>query len=302
MRSRNLLAAVVAAVVYLLFDTDVALAWGPGVHVALASEVLSRAAWLPAAVAGLITRYGRDYLYGNLAADLVFAKRLSRVKQFCHHWSTGFTVLDRARDDQGRAFAYGYLSHLAADTVAHGKFVPHQIAVTRTTVSFGHLYWEMRADVTVGSAVWQQVDEALTGDHDDHHALLAELLTDTFLPFDANRQLFTGLNRLVGRKSWQRTMSMWERRSRHDLPSTLLDGFLAESLDRTMCLLTSLCRSPVLSEDPNGTAALAYLRAHRRQLRRLRRRGLPPGQRVWETAASYAPATRPTAAPATASP
>ena len=94
-------------------------------------------------------------------------------------------------------------------------------------------------------------------------------------------------------------MDIWRRCSRHALADDLLQGYRGECLDRTMCLLTRLRRSPLLLEDPNGTAALAFLRAHRRDLRRLRRRGLPPHHRVTETAASYAPtAWAPAALPA----
>lgn len=295
MASRNLAPAIVAALVYVLFDTESASAWGPGVHVALGTQVLGHAAWLPAAVAAVITRYARDYLYGTLAADVVFAKRLSAVKQACHHWSTGFAVLDRACTDRGRAFAYGYLSHLAADTVAHGKYVPHQLAVTRSTISFGHFYWEMRADAAIEPSVWKKVAAVSAGNYTDHDGVLAGLLTDTLLPFDANQQLFNGINRLCRRKSWRRTVAMWERCSRYPLPQDLLARYHSECLDRTMCLLTSLEQSALLLEDPNGTAAFAYIRAHRREVRRLKRRGLPPRRRVHEAAASHAPAAWPTA-------
>jgi len=299
MRTNRLLPALVGAVLYTLFDCHTAGAWGPGTHVALAEEVLRHAAWLTGTVGGIITRYALDYVYGNLAADVVFAKRLSRVKQFCHHWSTGFAVLDQARCDRERAFAYGYLSHLAADTVAHGKYVPHQIAVSHSTLNLGHLYWELRADQTLESAVWGRVDEVMADRYRQHHQLLSDLLKQTFLPYDANRQLFEGLNRLVGWSSWRRTMAVWERCSRHPLPADLLRAYRGECLDRIMCLLSSQRRSPLLLEDPNGTAALGYLRDHRRDLRRRMRRGLPLGQRVMETAASYAPSPwRSTAMPA----
>ena len=48
----------------------------------LASDLLGQLTFLPAAVAALLSRYRRDYLFGNLAADLVIAKRLSRIKLF----------------------------------------------------------------------------------------------------------------------------------------------------------------------------------------------------------------------------
>lgn len=290
MTSRRILPAVVAAIVYFLLDASEAFAWGPAMHVSLATEVLRQGAMLPAAIAGLITRYASDYIYGNLAADVVFAKRLSRIKQFCHHWSTGFSILDRAQDDRQRAFAYGYLSHLAADTVAHGKYVPRQVAVSATTVNFGHLYWEVRADLAVGPNYWLQVNRVVRGDFQPHHELLETLLTDTFLPFQANRGIFTGMSRLTSMPSWHRTVEAWGRRSRLELPTSLVEAYRAESLERIRCLLCNQERSPVLQEDPNGTAALEYLRLHRRQLRHLRRRGLPHAHTVWETASAYAPA------------
>ena len=129
---------LLATIVLVGVPTD-ALAWGPATHVGIGASVLDGLALLPAALAALLYRRRDAYLYGCIAADIVFAKRLSRVKQFCHHWSTGFKLLDSASDDSGTAFAYGYLSPLAADTIAHGKYVPHQIVVSGTSVNFGHL-------------------------------------------------------------------------------------------------------------------------------------------------------------------
>ncbi|MBI4716266.1 MAG: hypothetical protein HY763_00515 [Planctomycetes bacterium] len=105
--------ALVVLVLALLGDVPAAFAWGPAVHVGLGGEVLGRLSLLPAAVAALLARHTAAYLYGSIAADIVFAKRLSRIKQFCHHWSTGFRLLDSAAGEEQRAFGWGYLSHLA---------------------------------------------------------------------------------------------------------------------------------------------------------------------------------------------
>ena len=79
--------------VFLVLPAAEALAWGPATHVKLASDLLDLSHLLPAAVAGLLARCRRDYIFGNIAADVVLAKRLSRVRQFCHHWATGFAIL-----------------------------------------------------------------------------------------------------------------------------------------------------------------------------------------------------------------
>lgn len=286
-RKRCFILAVSAVVV--LLDAERLLAWGPATHAKLAGDVLSNLSLLVPAVGAIISRHVRDYLYGTLATDVVFAKRLSRIKQFCHHWSTGFRLLDEADNDRARAFAYGYLSHLAADTVAHGRFVPYQIASTGTTINFGHLYWELRADARIDELTWTQLDSVMLMDHAVHQAALGRVLTDTFLPHEINRTLFERINRTVAKRGWRRSIEMWGRWSRRQLSTELLAGYHTECIDRTICLLNQGRNSPVLHEDPSGSAALAFAADTRRMWRRRRRRGLPLFQRQLETAAGHAP-------------
>lgn len=292
MPTRRIPLIALAAIVYVLFDPAPAYAWGPATHAQLAADVLTRLPLLPAALAAILSRHAASFVFGNIAADVVFAKRLSRIKQFCHHWTTGFRFLEAAADDADRAFAYGYLAHLAADTVAHGKYVPRQLAVTRTTLNFGHVYWEMRADALVGHAAWNLLEEVLATDHEDHHQVLARQLTATLLPYHFNRRLFDRINRVVVRRYWGRCMNVWYRCSRWDLCAALVAQYRAESLERVMDLLALLQKSTVLKEDPNGTAALQQARAHRRTARYLRRRGLLTPRHFSEAAAGLAPARR----------
>jgi hypothetical protein len=289
--------AICIAAIYCLVDATEVFAWGPATHVHLGSQVLGHLALLPAAVAALLARHRLDYLYGNVAADVVFAKRWSRVKQFCHHWTTGFQLHDLAEDDRGRAFALGYLSHLAADTVAHGKFVPRQLAVTRSTVNFGHLYWEMRADNRIALSAFRQLDALAGHDVQPHHDLMSDVITETFLPYDLNLHLFKRINRLVTRQHWRRSVSLWGQYSRWPLCADLLERYHHESMDRIMSVLQLRERSPVLHEDPNGTSALLSVKVNRRSLHRLRRRGLPLDHLLREAAASYAPQPVPRPAP-----
>jgi hypothetical protein len=282
-RRWSLIAAV--AVIYVLIDAAEAYAWGPATHARLALDVLGQAALVPSAIAALLARRAASYIFGTIAADVVFAKRMSRVKQFCHHWSTGFKLLEHARDEHDQAFAYGYLSHLAADTVAHNKYVPRQLSVTRTTMNFGHLYWEMRADVLVDGDTWRLMEQVLAGDHEQHHRVLAEQLTATLLPYEYNRRLFDRINRVVGRDYWQACMRVWYRCSRWELCGDLVQQYREESVERILSILQEGASSWVVREDPNGTAALRQARMHRR--------GLQPGpasaRRVHEVAAALAP-------------
>jgi hypothetical protein len=280
--------ATIAAACILLSAGD-AYAWGPATHARLALDVLGQAALLPATVAAILARHGASYIFGGIAADVVFAKKMSRVRQFCHHWSTGFRFLELAQDERDQAFAYGYLAHLAADTVAHNKYVPRQITVTRTTMNFGHLYWELRADALVDAETWDTMEQVLQTDHEHHHAVLAGQLTATLLPYHYNRRLFERINHFVTRDYCKTCTRIWYRYSRWDLAPELVQEYRAESLARIRSVLAQGPASPVVREDPNGSAALLLARLHRREGRRLSARGVLASKRALEAAAGLAP-------------
>lgn len=280
---------VLLAFLFVLGAGELALAWGPATHIGLGETVLGQLGLLPAAVAGLIGRHVVSYLYGSIAADVVFAKRWSRVKQFCHHWSTGFRLLETAEEEPGRAFAFGYLSHLAADTVAHGKYVPHQIATSRCSQNFGHFYWELRADSAQPEPAWQTLQNILRNDHSHHHGLLRNHITDTLLSYPVNRVLFDGMNALAVRQTFRRTIDTWGRLSRWPLRADLLRGYESESVDRILSVLAEGQRSAVLREDPNGTAALMNLKVRKVEDRRRKRRGVALDRRIREASWQFAP-------------
>src|SRR3990172_3707015 len=220
---------------------------------------------------------------------MVFAKRWSRVKQFCHHWSTGFSLLESAENERAAAFAYGYLSHLAADTVAHGKYVPRQIVVSDCSVNFGHFYWELRADTRQAESTWALLEQIIAGDHGQHHAAMERHITDTLLSYELNRMLFDRMNAWTVRKGFRRTMHVWSWLSRWELSEELMTGYHNECVDRIQSILTDGSRSPLTREDPNGTSALMRLRIRRREVRRMRRVGIPVNRRLVEAAVGLAP-------------
>ena len=107
---------------------------------------------LPRAVADLLRAYPFDFLYGNIAADSSIAKHYAPLGRHCHYWHVGQEIHDLAGSDALRAFGLGYLSHLAADTVAHNYFVPRQLMITSSTAAVGHSYWETRVETHLGDA------------------------------------------------------------------------------------------------------------------------------------------------------
>jgi hypothetical protein len=258
-------AAALAAAILLIFDVAEALAWGPAVHAGIAHSVLGQMALIPAGVAAILAKHRLSYIYGNIAADVVFAKRMSRVKQFCHHWSTGFSLLEAAEDDGDKAFAYGYLSHLAADTVAHGKYVPRQIATFDNSVNFGHFYWELRADSTVEEPRWRLLKRVLVTDHDQHHTLMKPFMAPALLRYGMNRALFESMNHLCTRRPFRRGVGLWGSMSRSELDPSMILAYRDECVDRVISLLSAGPKSQLLREDPNGNAALMQAKFQRRK-------------------------------------
>ena len=154
-----------AAAMLLVALPSTAWAWTPGTHVFLGDAVLRHLTLLPSPIAALLAAYPADFLYGSIAADTSIAKKYAEVGRHCHSWRAGLEIHDEAEPPALRAFALGYLAHLAADVVAHNFFVPRQLAVTSSTTSIGHSYWESRIDTHLGDPWPRRARELLLLDH-----------------------------------------------------------------------------------------------------------------------------------------
>ena len=110
------LAAV--ALLILAFPSD-AQAWGPLAHLNFSAQALASLGVVQPGLRGVLQDFGNEFLYGSLAADIVVGKNMARYLYHCHNGRVGFIVFKHARAGGEQAFALGFLSHLAADTVAH---------------------------------------------------------------------------------------------------------------------------------------------------------------------------------------
>ena len=104
------------------------LAWGPGVHMVTGNWVLQNLTALSPAMAALLMRYPGQFLHGCLSADIFIGKGSVAREGHSHNWDSAFALLRRADRGRRKAYAYGYLAHLAADTVAHNVYVPESFA------------------------------------------------------------------------------------------------------------------------------------------------------------------------------
>ncbi len=266
--ARSLLLSLATAIVWLLIAPSELLAWGPATHVAIGEAVLASLHLLSPAVRVLLDRHRLAFLYGSVAADISFAKKYAAVGRHSHHWHIGHEILESADSEFLRAVALGYLSHLAADTIAHNFFVPRRLLLTSTSHAIGHTYWEHRMDVHLGKRFGGKARKiVLFNDHSKADELFDRVLSRTLFSFRTNRRIFRGMIAFQDDERWQQIFEEILRRSRFDLPREYRDRYIRLSYDFVMEFLADGARARAMSLDPIGTEHLRLAKVIRREVR-----------------------------------
>src|SRR5262249_647101 len=186
----------------------------------------------------------------------------------CHSWTVGMEIYESAAEPQLRAFGLGYLAHLAADAVAHNYFVPRQLAVTSSTSSLGHSYWESRFETHLGVEVARRARELILIDHSRSDGLLDRVLSPTIFSTPTNRRIFRGMVIVADNESWQRIFQWLRENSRWDLAEADVSGYLARAYDFIVDLLLRMDQAEPFQLDPSGDAALRMAKRIRRRVLR----------------------------------
>ena len=266
-----LLSVVAVAILATALTPATAYAWTPGTHIFLGEAIMRSLALLPSSIAGIISAFPYDFLYGSIAADTSIAKKYAAAGRHCHSWAVGLEIYEEAKPEPMRAFGLGYLAHLAADTVAHNYFVPHQLAVTSTTSALGHSYWESRIDTHVGERFSRRAREIILLDHSASDGHLDRILSPTIFSTPTNRRIFRGMVYVTDTESWQRIFQMVSEKSRWDLPQNEVEAYMTRSYEYIIDLFNRFDSSEPFTLDPSGLQAL-------RDAKRVRRAALRAGQ------------------------
>ena len=265
MTGRRLLGAALVGFAALLLLPDPLWAWTPGTHIWLAESILANLHLLPPQVADLLHAFPFDFLYGSIAPDTSLAKKYVPPGRHSHSWKIGREVHDQAPSDALRAFGMGYLSHLAADTVAHNFYVPRQLLLTSSTRTMGHSYWELRVETHLTDVWARQARDIIMLDHQAADRHLEEIISPTIFSVRTNRRLFRGLVHLAHTKSWQRAMNAARERSRWILTDLDVDRHLAAAYDATVeVLIHPTVPALALDLDPIGARNLRHAKRMRR--------------------------------------
>jgi len=261
----KLLGPTLVALAWILLVPEPVFAWGPATHVALGEALLGSLYLLPPAIQGLLGRFPLHFLYGSIAADISLAKKYVPEGRHCHNWSVGEEILASADSEPLAAVGYGYLAHLAADTVAHNIFVPRQLLLTSTTQALGHAYWEHRMDMHVGEEFLGKARHLVVeNDHSEADALFDDVLSRTIFSFQTNRRIFRGMIRFQGHDRWQRIFEKVLAKSRFDLPDPAVERYFEVAFDHVVGYLRDRAASPAGALDPVGDLPLRLAKKVRR--------------------------------------
>ncbi len=254
------------SIIAVLLPTE-AVAWGGGIHLQLGAQVLANPGVIAPAVAELISVYPFDFLYGCLAPDITVGKKYTHYLLHCHRWGIGQTLLAGARSNRQRACCYGYLCHLAADTVAHNYYVPYKILRSFAAITMKHAYWEMRFEAFVEKDTWELARAVCRTDQRANDQLLRSVLSPTLFSFGTNKRIFSSIMLLSRLEHLQLLVQTLSSKSRYQLAPADRDEYMQLAGIAVFDVLRFPEQSRYLQVDPTGEKALAAVDGLRKQLR-----------------------------------
>ena len=226
-----------------LFIPSLAHAWGPLTHVYLGYQVLDMgAALIPAGIYGILKKYKNDFLYGNLSADIILGKRFQIQEKNSHTWEIAWKLFKTAKTERQKAFAYGYLTHLCADTVAHN--------LDSMTVPFKHPMLEIKSESIIDKKYRQMIKKLDKSMQKRNDLFLENTLESVFFSFKTNKRIFKGFLALSRLPNYTPVSNFIEKRFPYEFPVKDIYGFQQESLERMFELLNNGKNSQVLNKNP----------------------------------------------------
>ncbi|WP_027720570.1 zinc dependent phospholipase C family protein [Maridesulfovibrio zosterae] len=221
-------------------------AWGPGVHMAIGNALLANPDVLPAAVARLLLTNSAIFLYGCLSADIFIGKGSKAKRKHSHNWKTGFALLNEATEPHLEAYSLGYLSHLAADIIAHNYYVPNLMHQAPAGGRLSHVYIEMLAD---DQANWsaQQATKIFRQANGEADLNLRKHMDAKKLSFFLKKSVFHQTIGLLEYKTVTRSLNF----SKKVIPAYQND-YLHSALDYSYRVVVDML------QDPNNAVALNF--------------------------------------------
>lgn len=249
-------------------------AWGPITHLTHGSEVLANLTILGVTLQRLLRQHRLEYLYGCVGADITQAKKYTRAQQaHCHSWQVGWLLLERAANDKQRAFAYGYLTHLAGDVFSHNHYVPTQLIVSFRARTLRHIYWEARFDSQQLTNAREVIRDLRCNEFDECDELVESVVSRTLFSFRTDKRIFNSFIAVHDLDQWHQIMTRLVTRSRFGLPKEIVDQYNEACHNAVRDVLVNGKAAACQSADPTGLEALTLAKRVRHNLKVLERKG-----------------------------
>ncbi len=256
--SRFLLA--IALFFFIIFGlAESALAWGPGVHLSLCNQILARLDLLALPVSRVLDRFPLAYVYGCLSADFLVGKGKKLSADHCHSWKAAFRLLQNNPDPELRAYAFGYLSHLAADVLAHNYYVPNMLQLGRGRGRLSHVYIELQADSKTDHCT-RQLKQIVDNSWKAADLHLQDVLRKSKFSFSLKKKLYRKGLALSRNNTCFQSLHLLDKH----FPERSCDDYLQDmqQLSRQAVLdcLNRKQESPVCKYDPMGFKHLGLIK------------------------------------------
>jgi len=236
---------IVSCLLSILLIPSIADAWGPLTHLYLGYQVLDfGAALIPAGIYSIIKKYKNDFLYGNISADIFLGRRFHEHDKNSHSWDNAWKLFEAAKTNRQKAFVYGYLTHLCADTVVHN--------LQKSWVPFGHSILEVKAESLVDKKyrrTFKHLDKVMQKKND---VFMEDKLESLFFSFKTHKRIFKGVLLLSRLPNYAPLSNFIDDRFPYEIPVADIHSFRHESLTRMLELLNNGKDSVVLQEHPLG--------------------------------------------------
>jgi len=217
----------------ILLCPTVAFAWGPLTHIFLGNEIYSFAALIPSAVMELIRRHKEDFIYGNLMADMILGKKYLPDEKSSHSWDMGIKLFEQADTPSEKAFVYGYLCHLAADTVAHETLIVNKRPMSHTWI-------ELKADSLIDKVYWLHSVTISPAVQRRNDRFLEHTLESYIFSFKTNKRIYKSMVFL----------SLLNKRRKNGIDPRKVSCLHDESIVRMIDILQNHRDAFVLSKNP----------------------------------------------------
>lgn len=244
---------------YILFFNKFFNFWGPGIHLHLGNKILNSNKEFEGK--DIIKKHIKEFLYGNIAPDITLGKKyIKDLEKHSHSWKTGFKILNSAKSDKHKALAYGYLSHLASDIIAHNFFIPKNLLISKGMRNFSHMILEIKSDMMLYKDTYELVYKMSKVNLKDEDIFLKAIISKSFLSFKANRKIFeyslkvmkskymySGIRIFTNYENWiQKNKKILEKY--HEISYNLIEDVLEKKEN-----------SILLKYDPNGEKNIEIL-------------------------------------------